>query len=361
MDLHAVILAGGQGERFWPLSRRGRPKQLLALTGGETLFESTLARISWIPPERTWIVAGSELRAAFHASPRQLPPAQYIWEPIGRNTAAAIGAGAESVLARSGDADLLVLPSDHWIPSAEALRQTVEAGRAALDRVPLVTFGIRAAYPETGYGYIQRGDPIDEALGAWRVQRFHEKPDAARAEAYCASGFYWNSGIFLFRASAIAAEMRVQIPEMAPVLDRLRSDLAASGEPGGEAGAPAWLRYFQDSPSVSIDYGVMERAPEVAVVEARFPWNDLGCWTSWGDLVPADAAGNRTQGEVLTWDTKDSILFSEDGGLLAVLGLENVIVVRVGDATLVCAKDRAQEVRRLVREGKANEALRRFF
>ncbi len=221
---------------------------------------------------------------------------------------------------------------------------------------PLVTFGIRASHPETGYGWIERGAPLDEGLRAWHVARFHEKPSAEKAQEYCQAGrFYWNSGIFLFSAAAIAEQLRALVPGMAPTLNELRRDLRSG------AGDKAWARYFEAAPAVSIDHGVMERAGDVAVVEADFDWNDLGTWTSWGDLKGADAAGDRVQGDVLAVDTGDSILYSEEGGLLAVLGVKDLIVVRVKDATLVCSKERAQEVRRLVQEGNAHGLFRRYF
>jgi mannose-1-phosphate guanylyltransferase/mannose-6-phosphate isomerase len=357
MDLHAVILAGGRGERFWPLSRNRRPKQLLALLGEESLLESTLGRITpHVSPTRIWIVAGADLQSEVESLSLGVPPGQLIWEGVGRNTAAAIGAAAESVLVE-GDADLLVLPSDHWISDAAALWQTIEMGRALLEQGhALVTFGIRPLYAETGYGYIERGEPTGPGSGSWRVACFHEKPGPEQAKTYLRNGnYYWNSGIFLFRAGTIAQLLRRHVAGMDQALDRLRKDLRDGIDPAG------WLRYFEASPAISIDHGVMEKADSVAVVEARFGWSDLGTWTSIAEHLPENAAGNRTRGEVLAQDSNNCILVSDGDGLLAVVGVKDLVVVRVGDATLVCPKSRVQDVRAIVQEGKSDARLRRFF
>lgn len=356
MKLHAVILAGGRGERFWPASRNQRPKQLLRLLGEETLLESTVRRVSQIlPPSQIWVVAGADLRPAIEALNLPLSSERIVWEPVGRNTAAAVGAAAENILLE-GEAELLVLPSDHWVSNGGSFWETVEVGRALLEGERLITFGIPPAYPETGYGYVERGPVLDESLRAWEVSRFHEKPDALKAEAYLREGrCFWNSGIFLFTAGTIASLLRRHVPTMTTALDELRADLRLGMTES------AWLRYFESSPSVSLDNGVLEKAASVAVVEARFGWSDLGTWISLGDHLNLDDRGNRVSGNVLAHDSDDSILISEEGGLLAVLGVKDMIVVRVGDATLVCPKERAQEVRQLVREGRAHEVFRRFF
>lgn len=357
MELHAVILAGGRGERFWPLSRSDSPKQMLRLVDEETLLGATLRRVAGrVLMANTLVVIGADLRPAVERLDLALSPAQFLWEPVGRNTAAAIGAAVERIGAAPGRA-LLVLPSDHWIPDGAAFWRAVDAGLELLAAgEPIVTFGLRPLYPETGYGYIERGEPLPAVPGAFRADRFHEKPDAEMARAYLDSGScLWNSGIFLFDAAAMAALLRLHLPQMAPVLDRLGAGLAAGEE------SSAWARYFDEATAVSIDHGVMEKADRVAVLEAGFEWSDLGTWTSLGDRLPADADGNRTRGEVMTLDSSDCVLYSGDGGLLAVLGVQDLIVVRVGDATLVCPRARAQEVRRLVQEGKGDARLRRFF
>ncbi len=361
MKLHAAILAGGRGERFWPLSRSDTPKQLLTIFDHKTLFEKTVDRLcEGLSPDCIWTVAGVDMKPAILGLMPGLSRERCIWESAGRNTAAAIGAVCERIL-REEDSALLVVPSDHWIPDCARFWRAVQNGLCAMDRgLHLVTFGIRPAYPETGYGYVERGEVLEKDKGLYRAARFHEKPDADRAASYVAQGtFYWNSGIFLFQASTMASLLRELVDGIATPLEDLRAGLAASS-PGREP-EDVWHRYFESAPSISIDNGVMEKAADVAVVEARFPWSDLGNWTSWGDLVAEDENGHRRQGEILAIDSEDCILYSGDGGLLAVLGVSDLIAVRVGDATLVCPRDRAQEVRTLVKEGKLDDRLRRFF
>lgn len=369
MELHAVVLAGGKGERFWPLSRAHSPKQLLRLLGEETLLGATLERVApRVKPERSWVILSAESRSSVERLKLSGRAGRWLWEPVGRNTAAAIGAAVELILAERDDAEVLVLPSDHWIPDAAAFWRTVDSGRAALGRgVPLVTFGIQPAYPETGYGYIERGAPLEGIPSAHQVALFHEKPDAARARQYVEGGrCYWNSGIFLFPAATMAELLRRHVVDLAAPLDRLRAEVRAAGV-GARAffsGSPeptAWRRYFEEAPAISIDHGVMERAERVAVIEAAFAWSDLGNWTSLAEQLPSDRAGNRSRGDTLVLDSEACVLFSESGGLLAVLGVRDLIVVRVGDATLVCPKERAQEVRRCVHEGRLDDRLRRFF
>jgi mannose-1-phosphate guanylyltransferase len=357
MELCAVILAGGRGERFWPLSRNHRPKQLLHLTGQETLLEAAVRRAGHsVPADRIWVVSGLDLKESIERMTLPVPAEQFIWEPVGRNTASAVGAAAERIL-QDGDAELLVMPSDHWIPDDGSFWDAVERGRRALSAFDgLMTFGLTPVYPETGYGYIERGEILVGGEGAYRAARFHEKPSAERAAEYLAGGgFYWNSGIFLFRASTAAAELRQHVPAMKAGLDGLRRDLAGGG------GEVAWRRYFEGAPSLSFDHAVLEHSAKVAVIASDFGWSDLGNWTALGALMPRDDAGNRAQGSVLALESENCVLFSEPGGMLAVLGVKDLIVVRVGDATLVCPLDRAQDVRRLVAQGRTDELLRRFF
>lgn len=356
MSLHAVILAGGRGERFWPLSRRKRPKQLLPLSSSTSLLEGTIERIALrVPRERRWIAAAEDLKPALGSMALDLPADQILWETVGRNTAPALGAAAECVLAKGGGT-LLVLPSDHWIPEPDAFWSAIESGASLLEpgSERVVTFGIQVDYPETGYGYVERGEALDSSGRDFAVKRFHEKPDLESARRYAAQpGFYWNSGIFLFEAEGVAALLRRHAPAMEAPLDRLRAEL--------RAGAPHWSAYYEACPAISIDYAVAEKAADVAVVEARFSWSDLGSWPAWGEHQPPDAKGNRARGTVLNVDSESCLLYSEGDGLLATLGVKDLIIVRVGDATLVCAKDRAQEIRRLVEEGKLDAKLQRFF
>ncbi len=358
MLLHVVILAGGRGERFWPLSRRSNPKQLLPLAGSTSLLEATIARARLrVPPERIWLAGSIDHRDAIDRLGLSIPGTQCIWETEARNTAPALGAVAELCRATGGGA-MLVLPSDHWIPDADRWWSSIDCGVQALERTPerVVTFGIPVTRPETGYGYIERGEPIAPDAGVFRVRKFHEKPTMESARAYHSGGqHYWNSGIFIFDAAGLTELLRRHEPRLRAPLDELRAAIAHG------AAERDWARFFGDAPSISIDYALAERATDVVCVEAGFGWSDVGAWPAWAEQRAADPSGNVRRGEVLAIDTKDCVLYSEDGGLLAVLGVEGLVIVRVGDATLVCPKDRAQEVKRLLEEGRLDARLAEFF
>lgn len=351
MSMHAIILAGGRGERFWPLSRRSRPKQLLPLVDGRSLLQMTADRIDgWISPERWWIVAGAEVMQEIRRQIPSLDAFRCIVEPVARNTAAAIGAAAAAVETVDPGAVLLVLPSDHWIPDLDLFREdAARASASARATGGLHLFGVPPLHPETGYGYIERGEEVAGLEGTRRVVRFHEKPDPERAIAYAARPeMLWNSGIFVWSAAAILDAMRRWIPRM----DRLLADLAAALADDPARARPetmeAVARYFIEAPSESIDTAVLEKHEATFVAVARFRWSDLGTWAAWGERLPADANGLRSRGKILADDAHDCIAYSE-GGLLALLGVRDLIVVRLNDVTLVCDRRQAQEVRRLVR------------
>ncbi len=351
MPTHAIILAGGRGERFWPLSRRDRPKQLLPLFDGRSLLQRTADRIAgWIRPDRVWVVAGAEVMPEIRRQVPFLLESRCLVEPAARNTAAAIGAAAVAVSAVEAQAVLLVLPSDHWIPDPELFREDVErAAGAAQGLGGLHLFGIAADRPETGYGYIERGAEVPGWPGTHRVVRFHEKPDPERAIEYATRPeMLWNSGIFVWRASAILDAMRLAVPGMAPLLSELRAAVNQDAERARPQTQEALARFFVRSPSESIDTAVLEKHAETYVAPARFRWSDLGTWVAWGEHLPAGADGMRCRGSVVADESRDCIAYSE-GGLLALLGVRDLIVVRMGDVTLVCDRNRAQDVRRLVR------------
>lgn len=360
MSIDVVILAGGRGERFWPLSRAARPKQLLALVDDRSLLQATWARARrGVGADRVWAIAPRDLAPVLVPEVPEISAGRWIWETTGRNTGPAVAAAVAVILAEGaraaedGDRQILVLPADHWIPDAEAFWRAVRAGvEVVVGTGRLVTFGIRATRAETGYGYIERGAalPLAVAGQAHEVLRFHEKPERAAAAAYLESGrFYWNAGIFLFSAAGMAREITQHAPEIAAPFAELRARLAAL--PPGEWSA-AWTAYFRDCTAISIDQAVLERSRAVAVVEAPFTWDDLGSWSSWGEHRAPDTAGNRTAGAVLAFDAHDNIVHSEVGGLVALLGVDGLVVVRTGDVTLVCPRDRVQEIRELVRRGQ---------
>jgi len=359
VDAHAVILAGGRGTRFWPLSRADRPKQLLDLTGEGSLLALTLDRLDpLIPPRRQWIITNESLVDAVAEHAPRVPREQIIGEPLGRNTAPAIGLAARLIETRAGDLPFAVLPSDHIITPAESFREVLEFALAFAGEHPwLVTLGIRPTRPETGYGYIETGEPLKASKDAPRagnsgsappvleVERFTEKPDLPTARAYLAGGRHlWNSGMFAWKASVVAEGLRRHLPATMEALERCVTE-----EPGTAAFAGALERAYRESESISVDYALLEKAENVAVLPVDFRWNDVGSWPAMRDLWSLDEQGNAVRGEVLALDSADCIVHGPDR-FTALLGVNNLVVVQTEDATLVCDADRAQDVRKILEE-----------
>ena len=342
MSLFACVLAGGRGERFWPLSRRERPKQLTNLTGEGTMLRLTVERLlPVIPPERILVVTSADLREQVMAETPMLPPTNIVGEPVGRNSAPAVALAARWVEDREPDATFLVAPSDHVI-DGEAFRSALEAATAyAATHRDLVTFGVVPTRPETGYGYIEVGEEVEGAIH--RAVGFREKPDRKTAEHYVDEGRYlWNSGMFVWKASTIRAAFGQYLPEVFRAAEGLQVEKSGAIVPETLA------RFYEDSPSISIDYGIMEKADNVVVCASEFAWCDVGSWSALADVVSTDDDGNVRIGLVETIDVRDSVFYS-DGAPIAAIGVEGIVVVRVGATTLVCPKDRAESVRDLVR------------
>lgn len=338
----AVIMAGGVGARFWPASRAARPKQLLDLTGGgASMIAATLARLEPdIPARRVIVVTGRATADAVRAALPALPEENVLAEPVGRNTAPCIGWAALHARRISGDAVLAVLPSDHLIRRPEELRAAVRLAVGAARRGGLVTCGITPDRPETGFGYIELGEPIED--GVRRVVRFVEKPDLATAKGYLASGrFAWNSGMFFFTAERVLDEIARQMPELMRGLDEIDAGIAAGGE------AAVVDRVFPRLPAQSIDYGVMEKADGISCVPVDVGWSDLGSWSAAHDLSPKDADGNAFGADVVAVDARGCLVRAPSDVLVALVGVEDLVVVGTGDALLVCRKDRAQDVKRV--------------
>ena len=351
-----VILSGGSGTRLWPLSRDAFPKQFLALVGHDSMLQATWHRVAPLASGAPIVVAGETHRFMVAEQLREAgcADATILLEPLARNTAPAIAAAALEATRDGADPLLLVLPSDHVIADADAFRAAVRAASAAAEAGALVTFGIVPTGPETGYGYIKAA----AGEGVRAVERFVEKPDAATAAAYVASGDYaWNSGMFLFRASAYLAELERHQPAMLAAcreaLARARRDVDFV-----RLDQPA----FAASPSDSIDYAVMEKTAHAAVLAIDVGWNDVGSWAALWQVAEQDGDGNAHHGDVLARDCRDTLAWG-DGRLLALLGLRDVVVVDTADAVLVAHKDHVQDVKAIVaelkRRGRAETSLHR--
>jgi mannose-1-phosphate guanylyltransferase/mannose-6-phosphate isomerase len=340
-----VILSGGSGSRLWPLSRKAMPKQLLALTGPATMIQETVARARGAAFAAPIVIAGQEHRFMIAEQLRAagIEGATIILEPAGRNTAPAAAVAALKVLEDDPDGLVLLMPSDHVVGNVGAFHAAVQVAAAAARTGALVTFGIKPAAPETGYGYIKSGAPIKGVPGAYAVERFVEKPDRAVAETYLASGeYYWNSGMFLFSAKVFIKDMERLEPAM---LGCCRDAITHAHRDMdfirlGEAG-------FLACPSQSIDYAIMEHVPHAAIVPVEMGWSDVGSWQSLWDISPRNADGNTILGDVVTEKASNSYIRSE-GPLVAVVGAENLVVVATKDAVLVSHRDAAQDVKKIV-------------
>ncbi len=341
-----VILSGGSGTRLWPLSREAYPKQFLPLTGERTMLQATWLRVADIAAHPPIVVANESHRfvAAEQLQQTGTAPSAILLEPIGRNTAPAIAAAALEARSNGDDPLLLVLPSDHLINDITRFHQAIAQAAAIAEQGKLVTFGIQPTAPETGYGYIKAvaGD------GPRAIERFVEKPDLATAETYVASGeYYWNSGMFLFRASRYLEE-----------LERLQPQILAACRTAWEKARrdTDFIRLdadaFKASPSDSIDYAVMEKTGDAAVVPLDAGWSDVGSWTALRDVSEQDAGGNAHRGDVIAIDCRNTFAYGDR--LIAMVGLEDVIVVETNDAVLVGKSDRMQEVKDVVAQLKAD-------
>jgi mannose-1-phosphate guanylyltransferase / mannose-6-phosphate isomerase len=345
MRLFPVILSGGAGTRLWPLSRSSLPKQLLALGGSRTMIQETVLRAA-LPGAAPPILLCNEAHRFLVAEQMQeigVTPSAIVLEPVGRNTAPAAAVAALIAGESDPEAIILLLPSDHVVADEEAFRKGVAAAVQAAQAGNIVTFGMKPTAAETGYGYIQCGEALAALDGAFKVRAFKEKPDAATADAYVAEGnYFWNSGMFVFRADVMLEEIERHAPDILPAV---REAVAKS------ARDLDFIRLDEESfgraPNISIDYAVMEHTARAAIVPRAIGWSDVGSWSSLWEIREQDAAGNVLQGDVVAHDTTGSFVHSEKT-LTALLGVRDLVVIATKDAILVADKGKAQDVKVIV-------------
>lgn len=346
--LHAVIMAGGSGTRFWPKSRRNKPKQLLKLHGDDTMLRQTVARIApMVAPERTWIITGDDQAAATREQLPNLPKSNVVGEPCPRDTAPCVGLAAAIVFKADPEGSMIVMPADHVIRPDELFQKTVRAAMTVIDADPgaFVTFGVKPTRPETGYGYIERGEPLGrpEGIALHKVVQFREKPDRPTAERFLAEGrFVWNAGIFVWKAKAILDALSQHRPKIAEAVGRISAALGTSKQ------ADVLAREYPVMEKVPIDKAVMEKASNVRVLEVVYDWSDVGDWRALTALRKPDEQGNVGQGPVLLVDSTNSIVVADEGKLIAALGIDDLVVVQSAGATLVARKAQLDKLKGLV-------------
>jgi mannose-1-phosphate guanylyltransferase/mannose-6-phosphate isomerase len=377
-NIYAIILAGGSGTRFWPLSRETCPKQMLQIAGVDTLLRQTIKRVSgFVPPENIWIVTtedkAQDIRFHIHSLGPIAEEIQFIKEPIGRNTAPAIGLTAIYLHHLCPESVMIVMPSDHAIPDTEKFLSDLRPAIQGAMEDCLVTFGIEPTRPETGYGYmkVNKASRI-ESDGLFKIERFTEKPDVQTAKKYLSDGnYFWNSGIFVWKTSKILSEIKTHLPDLHKTLKEIETLIFSPNE-RIHAFTHSRINPYTYKPndlitqlpndakalyssleSISIDYGIMERSRDVLMLPATFRWSDLGSWTALDEIIEKDDAGNILKGNTIDIGSRDSTIFAGDR-LIATIGLKDTVVVDTPDATLVTPKERVQEIRKIVDVLKKN-------
>lgn len=365
--LNVVIMAGGKGERFWPKSREKSPKQLLSIASKNTMLQETIKRAQALTsPKNIFIVTRIGLEEEIHKQVPNIPKGNIIIEPFARNTAAAIGLAnliiqkrdnvSRDNISKDKNSITIVLPADHIIKDIGQFKKTITTACIAAEEGYLVTIGIKPNYPETGYGYIHRGDKIFTANGSgspsvFKVKEFREKPDLKAAEEFVKEGeYYWNSGMFVWTTKCIEEAFKKHMPELYHALKVIDNSLSSSCRD------KVIKEEYERLEKISIDYGVMERAENVSVVEGLFDWNDVGSWLALEKVYEKDDDGNIVVGDYTGIDTKNCILIGHESPITTI-GVSDLIIVNTGDVVLVCKKTEAQKVKELLKQIKQNKKL----
>lgn len=345
MELFVLIMAGGVGSRFWPRSRKSKPKQLLNIFGQNSMIRETYRRVSnLVPPENVYIITNKVQAKLITAELPELPTRNIIAEPVGKNTAPCVAVSAKTILNRSEDSVIITLPADHLIEKEKEFENKLfEAAKYAFESKGLVTFGITPTRPETGYGYIHFNKNSSENI--FKVKEFVEKPNLETAIKYLEAGDYlWNSGMFIWRSDVILDEVKKYLPEVYSLVAKINdNDYDNIIE-----------EIYPKFESVSVDYGIMEKSEKVFVMDGNIGWSDVGSWESVYELSKKDENGNALVGDVLTLDTKNSYVYSENN-FTALVGVNDLVVINLGDSLLVCDRAKAQAVKNVVDELTKND------
>lgn len=346
--MYAVIMAGGRGTRFWPRSREKKPKHLLDITSEKTIIQETVDRIKpLLPPENILVVTGKKHARALRKQLPEIPSGNIIIEPQGRNTAACIGLAALHIRRKAPDDVMIVLPSDHAIADSEKFRKILDAtAQVADEENGLVTIGIKPSSAQTGFGYLEKGNLLKKVKDekVFCVKSIREKPDLQKAKEFVQSGnFYWNSGMFVWKTSVILKEIARWLPDLYAGLLEIDKVLGCPGE------AAIVARVYNKLASISIDYGVMEKADQVYIIPGDFGWSDVGSWDTLWDISAKDAQGITAMNNslMIAEDSQDSLVYNP-GKLTALVGVKDLIVVETKDALLICKKGRSQDVKKIV-------------
>ncbi len=350
--LYALIMAGGGGTRLWPLSRKGRPKQMLPLVEERTMFEIAVERLEpLLPPERILVVTGRDHVDQLRTTVPHLPPENLIIEPFGQDTGPAVGLGTAHIRQRDPEAVIAVLTADQHIAHKEKFRRVLAAGSELAQQGHIVTLGISPSFPSTGFGYIKRGEPLAmiDGFQAYHSAGFTEKPDAETAIHFMATGLYsWNSGMFIWRADQILGELQRQQPEMADILAQIEQAI------GRDDYQDTLDRLWPQVKRISVDFAIMENAENVAVIPIDIGWSDVGSWATLFEVLDSDLNGNVSRGKVqghVKIDTRETLIVSDR--MVVTIGIADIVIVDTEDVLLVCHRDRSQDVREVVQQLKA--------